>query len=64
MTTKITEEMTIPEILKNFPQTKDVFEKYGIDPTYKALEFENISASVRVNQINLQNILAELNQVV
>jgi hypothetical protein len=62
--TPITQEMTIPEIVTQFPQTKDVFAKYGLHVDgYKALEYENLFATSRVHQIDLQQILSELNRV-
>lgn len=61
----ITEEMTIPEIVEKFPQTREVFTRYGLSPDgYKALQYENLFASSRVHQIDLQEILKELNQTV
>ncbi len=60
---KITAEMSVPEIVAQFPETAPVFLKYGLKPDYKALQYENLSASVLVNQIQLERILAELNQV-
>ena len=59
----ITEEMTIPEIVEKYPQTREVFSRYGLNPDgYKALQYENLFASSRVHQIDLQKILGELNQ--
>lgn len=61
----ITQEMTIPEIVQQFPKTKDVFAKYGLHVDgYKALEYENLFATSRVHQIDLQQILNDLNRAV
>ena len=61
----ITQEMTIPEIVQKFPKTKPVFEQYGIHPDgYKAIEYENLFATSRVHQIDLEAILKELNAAV
>lgn len=61
----ITQEMTIPEIVEKFPQTKGVFKQYGLNVEgYKALEHENLFATSRVHQIDLQKILNDLNQSV
>jgi len=60
----ITEEMSIPEIVTQYPQTKDVFARYGLHVDgYKALEHENLFATSKVHQIDLPKILAELNQI-
>jgi glutamine cyclotransferase len=59
----ITQEMSIPEIVEKYPQTKTVFKKYGLNvDNYKALQHENLFATSRVHQIDLQKILNELNQ--
>lgn len=61
----ITDRMSIPEILAQYPQTQSVFAKYGLHVTgYKALEHENLFATSRVHQIDLQAILTDLNQAV
>lgn len=64
-TDAINETMTIPQILSEFPETRDIFKRYGLNPDgYKALEFENLAATSRVHQLNLQNLLRDLNQVI
>lgn len=61
----ITQEMSIPEIVKAHPNTKDVFARYGLHiDGYKAIEHENLFATCRVHQIDLAQILKDLNQVV
>jgi hypothetical protein len=63
MTAKITETMSIPEIVEKFPATTEVFSRYGLHVQgYKALEHENLFATSRVHQIDLQAILKDLNQ--
>jgi hypothetical protein len=56
----ITQEMTVPQILAQYPQTQAVFERYGIHP-YKAAEFENLCATARVNQVAVDELLNALN---
>lgn len=64
MTAKITETMSIPEIVEQFPATREVFTRYGLQVEgYKALTHENLFATSRVHQIDLQAILADLNRV-
>lgn len=61
----ITQEMSIPEILDQYPQTESVFRRHGIQAQgYKALSFENLFATARVHQLDLQKLLQELNQSV
>lgn len=61
----ITDAMSIPEILAQYPQTKGVFAKYGLHVEgYKALDYESLFATSRVHQIDLQAILSDLNQAV
>ncbi|MEB3287409.1 MAG: hypothetical protein VKJ04_07890 [Vampirovibrionales bacterium] len=58
----ITQEMSVPEILAKFPQTEPVFRKHGIQAEgYKALAHENLFATARVHQLDLQHLLGELN---
>jgi glutamine cyclotransferase len=60
----ITQEMTIPEIVEQYPKTKEVFARYGLQVDgYKALTYENLFATSRVHQIDLEQILEELNQI-
>lgn len=61
MSDQITENMSVPEIVKQHPATAAVFRRFGLNPDYKALQYENLSASVKVNQVDLQQLLAELN---
>ncbi len=61
----ITQEMSIPEIVEQYPQTEAVFRRYGLNIAgYRALEHENLFATSRVHQIDLMTILADLNKIV
>ncbi len=60
--TPITADMSVPDIVEQYPKTLDVFKQYGLHPNYKALKYENLSASVLVNQISLDDILKDLNK--
>jgi len=63
MTTTITQDMTIPEIVAKFPQTEAIFNRHGIHSSgYKSLEHENLFATARVHQLDLTALLFELNQ--
>jgi hypothetical protein len=60
----ITQDMSIPEIVAQYPETKAVFARYGLYVDgYKALAHENLFATSKVHQLNLSELLAELNQV-
>jgi hypothetical protein len=57
-------EMTIPDILAAHPQTLPVFQQFGIEPDgYKAIQYENLFATSRVHQLDLDVVLAALNRV-
>ena len=57
--------MTIPDIVAAHPQTREIFNRYGLNPEgYKALQYENLFATSRVHQIDLQTILDELNRAI
>jgi hypothetical protein len=59
----ITETMSIPEIVEKYPGTKAIFSRYGLHVAgYAALAHENLFATSRVHQIDLQAILRDLNQ--
>lgn len=63
MSTPITQDMSIPEIVAQHPETKAVFARFGLYVDgYKAIEHENLFATSRVHQIDLAQILKELNQ--
>ena len=65
MPAKIDQEMSIPEIVKAFPNTEKVFARHGINPAgYKALEYESLFATARVHQIDLDTLLKELDKAV
>lgn len=60
----ITPEMSIPEIVEKFPGTREVFKRHGIYVDgYKALDHENLIATSKVHQLNLDDLVAELNKV-
>jgi hypothetical protein len=58
-------EMSIPEIVEQFPATEAIFNRHGIQVnSYKAIEFETLFATARVHQLPLQALLDELNRAV
>ncbi len=59
----ITQEMSIPEIVAQYPQTQSVFSRYGLFVEgYKALAHENLFATSKVHQLDLASLLKDLNQ--
>jgi hybrid cluster-associated redox disulfide protein len=58
----IHKEMKIEEVLRRFPRTAPVFERFGIDCAQCQLsEFENLEHGAKVHGIDLEALLKELN---
>ncbi len=57
-------EQTIPQIVAQYPHTEAVFQRFGINPGYKALQFETVTASAKVNQVDEVALMAALNEAV
>lgn len=61
----ITSEMSVPEIVAQHPETQAVFATYGLHISgYKALVYENLVATSRVHQLNLDNLIQDLNAAI
>jgi hybrid cluster-associated redox disulfide protein len=61
----INKDMKIEEILRRFPQTIPVFRRFGIDCVQCQLsEYENLEHGAKVHGIDLQALLASLNEAV
>ncbi|RMG60386.1 MAG: DUF1858 domain-containing protein [Deltaproteobacteria bacterium] len=59
----ITKEMKIEEVIRKFPGTLSVFEKYGIDCAACSLnQYENIEQGARAHNIDLETLLRDLNR--
>jgi len=59
----ITKEMKIEEVIRNYPGTLKVFEKYGIDCTNcQLVNYENLEQGARVHRIDLRGMLRDLNR--
>lgn len=60
---KITKEMNIVEIVKNYPETLEVFAKYGLGCVgCAAARFENLEAGAKVHGIDVDTFVEELNE--
>ncbi|MEB3244385.1 MAG: DUF1858 domain-containing protein [Vampirovibrionales bacterium] len=62
----INAEMSIPDIVAKYPATREVFERYGLTQIedYKALQFETLLATSKVQQWDVPEVLRALNAAV
>lgn len=59
----ITQDMTFQEVVRKFPQTIQVFAKYGLGCVgCHAAQFENIAQGASVHGIDLDQLLMDLNK--
>jgi hybrid cluster-associated redox disulfide protein len=59
----IHKDMKIEDVVRKFPRTKPVFERFGIDCAGCQLsEFENLEHGAKVHGINLEEFLKRLNE--
>ena len=62
---QITKDMKIEDVLRNFPQTIPVFQRFGIDCAGCQLsEYENLEHGAKVHRIDLETLLRGLNESV
>jgi len=62
---KITKEMKIEEILQKYPQTVEVFLKYGFHCLgCAAVSFENLEDGAKAHGINTDELVKDLNDVI
>ncbi|MEB3205894.1 MAG: hypothetical protein VKK59_00930 [Vampirovibrionales bacterium] len=61
----ITTDLPIPQIVEAYPQTLMVFERYGLKNLndYKAIQFETLLATAKVQQWDITQLLNDLNAV-
>ncbi|TSK08282.1 MAG: DUF1858 domain-containing protein [Geobacter sp.] len=61
----ISKEMTISDILRRYPQTLPVFERYGLDCyDCQIAEFEQLEHGATVHKVDLDALVAELNRCI
>lgn len=61
----ITKEMTIAEIIRRYPQTLPVFQKYRLDcSACQIAEFEELAHGAGVHKVDVDTLLAELNRAI
>jgi hybrid cluster-associated redox disulfide protein len=59
----IHKDMKIEDVVRKFPRTVSVFERFGIDCAGCQLsEFENLEHGAKVHGINLEEFLKRLNE--
>lgn len=62
---KITKDMSITEIVQEYPQTIDVFFSFGMGCIgCAAASFENVEQGAMVHGINIDEIIKKLNEVI
>lgn len=62
---KVTKEMNILDIVNNYPQSVEVFMKYGLGCIgCAAARFENLEAGARVHGFNADDMVAEINELI
>lgn len=65
MTNKVTKEMNILEIVQQYPQSLEVFQKYGLGCIgCAAARFENLEAGAKVHGFDPDEMVAEINALI
>jgi hybrid cluster-associated redox disulfide protein len=59
----ITKEMTITQILRRYPETFPVFQRYGLDCyDCQIAEFEQLEHGATVHKVDIDTLIVELNR--
>ena len=62
---KITKDMGLLEIVQNYPETLEVFQKYGLGCIgCAAARFENLEAGAKVHGIDPEKMVEDLNAAI
>ncbi len=62
MSGKVTKEMSIIDIVQNYPQSLEVFAKYGLGCIgCAAARFENLEAGAKVHGVDPDEMVKEIN---
>ncbi len=65
MSKKITKEMNILDIVNEYPQSIEIFQKYGLGCIgCAAARFENLDAGARVHGFNADDMVNEINELI
>lgn len=63
--TKVTKDMSIIDIVQNYPETLEVFQKYGLGCIgCAAARFENLEAGAKVHGVNPEVMVEEINAII
>lgn len=62
---KITKDMGLLEIVQTYPQTIEIFQKYGLGCIgCAAARFENLEAGAKVHGIDIDKMVEDLNSAI
>ena len=62
---KVTKDMGIIEIVQNYPESLEVFAKYGLGCIgCAAARFENLEAGAKVHGVDPEQMGAEINELI
>ena len=65
MAGKVTKEMGIMEIVQNYPESIEVFQKYGMGCIgCAAAHFENLEAGAKVHGFDADAMVADINAII
>jgi len=65
MTGKVTKDMSILDIVQNYPQSLEIFAKYGLGCIgCAAARFENLEAGAKVHGFDPDEMVAEINALI
>ena len=59
---QITKDMTIEEVVQQYPETIQVFSRYGVGCLgYSAAQYDNVEQGAILHGLDIQQLLHELN---
>ena len=62
---KVTKDMGIIEIVQNYPESLEVFAKYGLGCIgCAAARFENLEAGAKVHGVDHEQMVAEIKELI
>lgn len=65
MTGKVTKEMSIIDIVQQYPESLEIFAKYGLGCVgCAAARFENLEAGAKVHGFDPDEMVAEINALI
>lgn len=65
MSDKVTKEMSIIDIVQKYPQSLEIFAKYGLGCVgCAAARFENLEAGAKVHGFDPDEMVAEINALI